>query len=106
MSHPPTTPEEHFAMIVTALGSTSGVTWSSGESQAKKRFGSAGLKVGGKIFAQLVSGKLVVKLPQQRVEALVAAGDGERFDPRHDGRLMKEWVAVEPTSQAEWLPLA
>jgi len=47
----------------------------------------------------------VVKLPQQRVNALIASGDGERFDPGH-GRLMKEWVAVEPTSEEEWLSLA
>jgi hypothetical protein len=106
MSTPPTAAEERFAMIVSVLGGMPGVTWRTGDSQAKPRFGSAGLKVGGKIFAQLVRGKLVVKLPQHRVEALIAAGDGERFDPRHDGRLMKEWVAVEPTSQAGWLPLA
>ena len=54
----------------------------------------------------LVQGKLVVKLPKPRVDALIASGDGERFDPRHDGRLMKEWVAVESTSEEEWLPLA
>ncbi len=54
----------------------------------------------------LVQGKLVVKLPKPRVDALIASGDGERFDPRHDGRLMKEWVSVEPTSEEEWLPLA
>ncbi len=59
-----------------------------------------------KIFAMLVKGKLVVKLPKPRVDALVASGDGERFDPRHDGRLMKEWLSVEPTSEEEWLPLA
>ena len=54
----------------------------------------------------LVKGKLVVKLPKPRVDALVASGDGERFDPRHDGRLMKEWLSVESTSEEEWLPLA
>lgn len=54
----------------------------------------------------LVQGNLVVKLPKPRVDALIASGDGERFDPRHDGRLMKEWVSVEPTSEEEWLPLA
>jgi hypothetical protein len=53
----------------------------------------------------LVKGKLVVKLPKARVDALIAAGDGERFDPGH-GRLMKEWVAVEPTSEEGWLDLA
>jgi hypothetical protein len=50
-------------------------------------------------------GAFVVKLPKPRVDALVASGDGERFDPGH-GRLMKEWIAIEPTSDVEWLPLA
>jgi hypothetical protein len=60
----------------------------------------------GKIFAMLASDDaFVVKLPKSRVDALVASGDGERFDPGH-GRLMKEWVAIEPTSEVEWLPLA
>jgi hypothetical protein len=54
----------------------------------------------------LVGGRLVVKLPRPRVDALVASGDGERFDPRHDGRLMKEWVSIEPTSEEEWLHLS
>jgi hypothetical protein len=54
----------------------------------------------------LVRGKLVVKLPKARVEAIIASGYGERFDPRKDGRLMKEWVCVEPTSEEGWLPLA
>jgi len=64
------------------------------------------LHVSGKIFAMLAGGALVVKLPRQRVDALVAAGDGTRFDPRHDGRRMTEWLAVAPTSDQDWLPLA
>jgi hypothetical protein len=52
------------------------------------------------------TGRLVVKLPWQRVDALIAAGEGERFDPRHDGRLMKEWLVVALSSGKEWLPLA
>ncbi len=47
-------------------------------------------------------GKFVVKLPRQRVDALVATGEGERFDPGH-GRLMKEWIAFDATSEIEWL---
>jgi hypothetical protein len=54
----------------------------------------------------LVRDQLVVKLPRSRVAALIASGDGERFDPRHDGRLMKEWLCVAPTAQMEWLALA
>ena len=58
-----------------------------------KGFGSKGLKVKRKMFAFHSKGRLVVKLPAARVDALVAAGTGERFDPGH-GRLMKEWLAV------------
>jgi hypothetical protein len=47
------------------------------------------LSVNGKIFAMLVKGKLVVKLPKQGVDELVAARAGTYFDPGH-GRLMKQ----------------
>jgi len=67
-------------------------------------FGSnPGLRVGGKIFAMLGWGdELVVKLPKDRVDGLVASGMGHRFDPRHDGRLMKEWVTVPAMYAADW----
>lgn len=68
-------------------------------------FGSSGLKVGGKVFAMLVKGNLVVKLPKERVDALVASGKGEHFDPGH-GRLMKEWVTVGSGAEAAWVALA
>ena len=61
---------------------------------------------GGKIFAMLSGGRLVVKLSRQRVDALIASGDGQRFDPRRDGRPMKEWLSLEPASEEDWLPLA
>ncbi len=106
MSHPPTTPEERFATIVEELLSNSDVTPPSDGTQSKKGFGSTALKIHNKIFAMLVRGKLVVKLPKPRVDALIASGDGEHFDPRKNGRLMKEWVTVEPTSAEAWLSLA
>ncbi|HEV3478555.1 MAG TPA: MmcQ/YjbR family DNA-binding protein [Gaiellaceae bacterium] len=69
-------------------------------------FGSApGLRVGGKIFAMCVKDELVVKLPKQRVDELVAAGAGTQFDPGH-GRLMKEWASVPPESSEDWERLA
>jgi len=106
MSHPTVTPEERFATIVEELLSHPDITPPSDGPQSKKEFGSSALKVKNKIFAMLVGGKLVVKLPKHRVDALVASGAGERFDPRHDGRLMKEWVTVEPTSEEDWLDLS
>jgi TfoX/Sxy family transcriptional regulator of competence genes len=102
MSHPSVTPEERFATIVEELLSNPDVTPPSD----RLRFGSSGLKIHNKIFAMLVKGKLVVKLPKSRVDALITSGEGERFDPRKNGRLMKEWVTIEPTSEEGWLPLA
>jgi len=62
------------------------------------------LNVNGKIFAMLVKGKFVAKLPKQRVDELVSAGKGVYFDPGH-GRLMKEWVAVG-AGKVPWVELA
>lgn len=62
------------------------------------------LSVNGKIFAMVARGKFVAKLPKDRVDSLVSAGIGQRFDPGH-GRLMKEWLAVGP-GKAEWVELA
>jgi hypothetical protein len=62
------------------------------------------LNVNGKIFAMLVKGKFVAKLPRERVAALVSSGAGEFFDPGH-GRLMKEWVAMADV-RTPWVDLA
>jgi TfoX/Sxy family transcriptional regulator of competence genes len=62
------------------------------------------LNVNGKIFAMQVKGKLVVKLPRQRVDELVVSGKGKYFDPGH-GKLMKEWAAID-SPEAEWVALA
>jgi TfoX/Sxy family transcriptional regulator of competence genes len=86
------------------LGSP-GVTEPSDEARAKRSFGSNGLRINNKIFVMLVRDHLVVKLPRQSVDALIVSGDGEQFDPGH-GRLMKEWLVLNPTSRQEWLPLA
>jgi TfoX/Sxy family transcriptional regulator of competence genes len=72
---------------------------------AKKGFGSSALCVGGKIFATLVKDRLVVKLPRQRVDALVSSGDAEPLETR-TGRAMKEWLSLDPASAIEWQPLA
>jgi hypothetical protein len=94
------TPEERYAELVRAFLAESGVT------QEGKGFGSSALKVGGHIFAMLSSqGEFVVKLPRRRVDELIASGDGDRFDPGH-GRLMKEWLALRPSSSQDWGLLA
>jgi len=75
------------------------------DSGPEQAFGSTSLKTNGKIFAMLVKDRLVVKLDRRRVDELVTAGTGEQFDPGH-GRLMKEWLSVDPTSDERWLELA
>ncbi len=106
MNYPSSAPEELFATIVEEFLSNPDVTPPSDGTQSKKAFGSSALKIRNKIFAMLAGGKLVVKLPRSRVDALLASGDGEPFDPRKNGQLMKEWVTIEPTSAEKWLSLA
>jgi hypothetical protein len=99
------TPNQRYASVVQALLDAPGVTPPSDESRAEGTFGAAALKVNNKIFAMLVRGRFVVKLPRQRVDNLVASGDGEPFDAGR-GRPMKEWVALRPESGCDWLQLA
>src|SRR3569623_835797 len=61
------------------------------------------LKLGAKIFAIVGEDRLVVKLPKARVDELVEAKAGKRFDPRKNGRVMKEWLVV---GRADKLALA
>lgn len=104
MSQSSSDPEERFAALVEAFLSNPDVTPPEGPA-AQQRFGSSGLRIHGRIFAMLARGKLVVKLPKPRVDALVASGDGERFDAGK-GRPMKEWLSLDPSSEQEWLALA
>ena len=97
-------PEERWEALVETMLAEGRATYGS-DAGPQRAFGSTSLKTDGKIFAMLVKDRLVVKLDRRRVDALVAAGQGERFDPGH-GRLMKEWLAVDPKSDQEWLALA
>ncbi len=68
-------------------------------------FGSSALRYQNKIFAMLVRGRLVLKLPKARVDGLVESGDGDRFDA-NKGKPMKEWLALDPGSALGWSALA
>jgi hypothetical protein len=94
-------PEERFAKLVKSFVGTPGVTPPPDPPAAGKKFGSSALKVNNKIFAMLSGGRLVVKLPQDRVEALIAVGAGAPFDAGK-GKPMKEWLAVDTEGHGRW----
>jgi hypothetical protein len=97
----PTRLETRFSLIISAFADDRKVA----PPGTGKGFGSGALKVNGKIFAMISSkGQFVVKLSEERVNELVAAGKGSRFDPGR-GRVMKEWLVVT-ADHALWIPLA
>jgi hypothetical protein len=93
--------EDRFHDLVDDLVGTDGVTPPRGGSG----FGRSALRFQNKIFAMFVRGRLVVKLPAERVEELIAAGAGVHFDA-NKGTPMREWLSVDPQSPRPWLPLA
>jgi hypothetical protein len=68
-------------------------------------FGRSAVRFRSKIFVMFVRGRLVLKLPAERVDALTQAGEGVRFDA-NKGTPMREWLSLDPESGQEWLPLA
>ena len=97
------TAQEQWAALVQTMLAQGAATY--GSEGAQRAFGSTSLKTDGKIFAMLVKDRLVVKLDRRRVDELVEAGEGRRFDPGH-GRLQKEWLDVDSVSDDVWLELA
>lgn len=95
------TPDERFERLVDAMSVEADVAPPTG----RRGFGGSALTCRGRIFAMLVRGQLVVKLPKARVDALIADGVGTAFDA-NKGRPMKEWFGLAPTSDLEWTDLA
>jgi hypothetical protein len=83
-----------YAELFAALcAEYSGVTGVNVPEPGGRGFGSDALKVNRRIFAMLVDGRLVVKLPRARVTELIETGHGEPFDGGK-GTPMKEWVTL------------
>lgn len=63
------------------------------------------LRVRGQFFASTdrANGNLLVKLPEDRVDALVAAGRAEAFAPA--GRRFREWAAIPYARSRSWKKL-
>jgi hypothetical protein len=98
------TAERRYAQLVATL--TSRRPSVTATAVRKRGLGSTALCVHGRIFASLSSTEqLVVKLAKERVDALVAAGCGARFEPSH-GRPMHEWFVAGLGHEKDWLSLA
>jgi hypothetical protein len=95
------TVQDRFGALVAALVGKDGVALGTG----KRGFGSDALQVGGRIFAMLTGGRVVVKLPRERVRELIEAGKGAPFDAGK-GRPLQEWVAVDESARDDLLQLA
>ena len=94
-------PAERYEDLVDELVGQAGVTPPPGGAG----FGRSAVRFNGKIIAMFVRGRLVLKLPEERVGDLIAAGHGERFDA-NKGTPMREWLSLDPGSDEPWLPLA
>ena len=95
--------DERFASLTETFAGLPGVELPGGS--GKRAFGSEALKVDGAIFAMVTNGRLVVKLPKERVETLIGEGSGAPFGAGK-GRPMKEWVSVIVDHDETWLALA
>jgi hypothetical protein len=60
------------------------------------------LRVNGDFFASVDrnTGDLIVKLPADRVEAMIDDGTGDAFAP--NGRRFREWIAVTDRDEDRW----
>jgi hypothetical protein len=95
------TPEDRFDDLVAELSTVDDVSPPAGG----RRFGAQALRRHGRIIAMLAGGCLVVKLPKARVDELVEAGEGVRFDA-NKGTPMKEWFVLAAESPRSWPDLA
>lgn len=92
------TPDEHearFWAVAEPLLERAGVSRST-------MMGLPCLRIDGRFFASFdrSTGDLLVKLPEDRVDQLVAAGRAHAFAPA--GRRFREWAAVEPARRRSW----
>lgn len=80
-----------FTELITLCAGWPGVEVPDG---SRRGFGSSNaLRVAGQIFAMESHGRLVVKLPAERVRALLDSGDGEPFTAGK-AKWLKEWVSL------------
>ncbi len=94
-------PESWYEDLIDGLLGSDGVTPPRGGGG----FGRSAVRFQDKIFVMLVRGRLVLKLPADRIDELITAGDGIRFDA-NKGTPMREWFSLDPGSGLPRLALA
>lgn len=89
---------DYFWSIAEPLLAVEGVTKST-------MMGYPCLRAEGDFFASVhpESGDLIVKLPADRVSAMIEAGEGSEFAPA--GRRFREWVRIEERDRERWAEL-
>lgn len=93
--------KSRFTQVAEALGNEYGVE----RGRPGRTHGPLNLLVDGKVFARISPGHdFVVRLPQERIKALVAADAGRRLSDR--GSATREWLVVRGESVDEWTELA
>ena len=86
-----------YASVKAHFKKVAGVTVNAGR-------GSQGLKVGKKMFAMFFRGDLLLTLPPERVEALIAGGRGLPYDPG-TGKVMKNRLLIPAAKKRAWIKL-
>ncbi|MBO0901380.1 MmcQ/YjbR family DNA-binding protein [Cellulomonas sp. zg-ZUI222] len=92
--------EERLHRVAQELADLPGVVL---PADGRRHFGTATLRVHGRIAAFTPEDRLVVKLPADRVAALVTSGEGLPFPTGRPP--MREWVAVTSDDPAVWRAL-
>ena len=86
-----------YASVKAHFESVAGVTVNAGR-------GAQGLKVGNKMFAMFSKGDLLLKMPPERVAAIIAAGRGLPYDPG-TGKVLKNYVLIPASNKRSWIKL-
>lgn len=86
-----------YASVKAHFEKVAGVTVNAGR-------GAQGLKVGAKMFAMFSKGDLLLKMPPERVAALIAAKRGLPYDPG-TGKVMKNYVVIPAAKKRSWIKL-
>jgi hypothetical protein len=91
--------DPRFFPVAKAFGRIRGFSLMESKSGALR-----GLVLNGKSFGMSSNGRFVLKLTEERAQALVAEGVGQPFRPG-PGRVMKGWIEVT-APDADWVTLA